>query len=165
MQPLTPKSLKDSFVNTSKREAAEAIPPFKLDEVEWEKIDVFGWTDKSNPMVAYAVIPVEGTPVGIMLRASATKPKKTMCALCEDIIDLSDVRLFVAKRAGAAGRKGDTIGTLIHAGFTCNKNVRRKPNRFEGVSDPEGFVAKRVTALQEHAVQFALRVLNGEELQ
>lgn len=163
MQPLTPDSLRKSFVNTSKREAAEAIPPFKLEEIEWEKQDLFGWVDKSNPLVGYVVIPVDGEPVGIMLRASKDKPKKTMCALCEDIVDLSDVKLFSAKLAGAAGRKGDTVGTLIHANFSCSKHVRRKPNTMEGKAAPEAFKAKRIAALDEHALRFAKRVLNSSD--
>lgn len=159
MQPLTPQTLLKSFVNTSKREAAEAIPPMKLDEVEWEKTDIFGWVDKSNPLVGYVVIPVDGEPVGIMLRASKDKPKKTMCAFCEDIVDLTDVKMFVAKLAGPAGRKGDTVGTLAHANFSCSKHVRRKPNSMEGKLDPEAFKARRVSALLENAQKFARRVL------
>lgn len=159
MQPLTPKSLRDSFVNTSKREAAEAIPPFNLDEVEWDKLDIFGWIDRSNPLLAFVVIPIDEKPVGIMLRASGNKSKKTMCALCEDIVDTEDVKLFVAKRAGAAGRKGDTIGTLIHGKFNCSKQVRRKPNTFEGKTDPEGFIARRIDTLVLNAEAFARRVL------
>lgn len=159
MQPLTPETLRKSFVNTSKREAAEAIPLQKLDEVEWDKLDVFGWIDKSNPLLGFIVIEVEGAPVGIMLRASKTKPKKTMCALCEDIVDLTDVKLFVAKRAGASGRRGDTVGTLIHSNFSCSAHARRKPNTMEGKADPEGFIARRVEALQVNALRFAQRVL------
>lgn len=159
MHPLTPETLRKSFVNTSKRESAEAIPPLKLEDVDWDRHDIFGWVDKSNPLVGYVVIPVDGTPVGIMLRASKEKPKKTMCALCEDIVDLSDVRLFTAKLAGAAGRKGDTVGSLFHADFSCSKHVRRKPNTMEGKTDPEAFKAKRIAALDEHAQRFARRVL------
>ncbi len=161
MQPLAPKSLRDSFVNTSKREAAEAIPPFRLETVEWEKLEVFGWIDRSNPLLGFIVIPLDGEPVGIMLRASGNKTKKTMCALCEDIVDVSDVKLFVAKRAGAAGRKGDTVGTLIHGHFGCSKQVRRKPNSIEGKRDPEKFIADRIEALVANAEQFARRVLGS----
>lgn len=159
MQPLTPKSLRDSFVNTSKREAAEAIPPFRLEDVEWHKLDFFGWTDRSNPLLAFVVIPVDEKPVGIMLRAPGTKSKKTMCALCEDITDVSDVTLFVAKRAGSAGRKGDTLGTLIHSRFNCSALARRKPNSFEGKADPEKFISDRKQALITKAELFARRVL------
>ena len=162
MQSLTLDQIRASFVNTSKREAAQAIPTVKLDEVNWEKLDIFGWTDAKNPLVAYVIIPVDGTPVGIMLRASKTKPKKTMCAFCEDIIDLSEVKLFVAKFAGAAGRKGDTIGTLAHANFSCSAHARRKPNTMEGKADPEAFIARRVENLRFNSQRFAERVLDGE---
>lgn len=162
MKPLTPETLRKSFVNTSKREAAEAVPLFKLDEIEWDKHEVLGWIDKSNPLLGFIVIEVNDEPVGIMLRASKTKPKKTMCALCEDIVDLTDVKLFVAKRAGAAGRRGDTVGTLIHSSFKCSANARRKPNTMEGKADPEGFIARRVEALQVNSQKFAQRVLQGD---
>lgn len=34
---------------------------------------------------------------------------------------------FSARRAGAAGRRGDSIGTYVCRDFECNANVRRTP--------------------------------------
>lgn len=158
MRPLTSDDIRASFINASKREAALAASAARLDGVAWERLDIFGWTDPKNPLVTSVVIPVDDVPLGILLRTSTTKPKKTMCALCEDIIAVDDVRLFVARLAGPAGRRGDSVGTLLHTNVQCSVHVRRQPNTMEGKADPEGFIARRVGVLQTNAERFARRV-------
>lgn len=162
MQSLTPARLRASFVNTSRREASQAIPPFSLDEPAYPDLELLGWSDRHNPQRAFVVIPLDEREVGIQLRAVPGPRRKAMCALCEDITEVSDVKMFVAKLAGPAGRRGDTLGTLIHADFSCSRHVRRQPSRMEGQDDPQGFIERRVAQLRENAERFARRVL-GEE--
>lgn len=159
MQPLSLAQTRACLVNTSRREASQATPAADLVTVAWDELDLFGWTDQHNPQRAFVVIELDGKPVGISLRAVPAPRRQAMCALCEDITDVSDVKMFVAKMAGSAGRSGNTIGTLIHADFSCSKNVRRFPSRMEGQDDPEGFIAHRSAVLRERAEHFAQRVL------
>ncbi|WP_394159976.1 FBP domain-containing protein [Galactobacter valiniphilus] len=159
MQELSLAQLRAAFVNTSRREASQATPEQDLSALDWEQLSLLGWRDAHNPQRAFVVIPVEERHVGIMLTAVPSPPRKAMCALCEDITEVSDVKMFIAKAAGAAGRKGDTLGTLIHADFKCSKYARRFPSRLEGQDNPEAFIAARVERLRENAERFALRVL------
>lgn len=159
MHPLTSDDIRASFINASKREAALAASAARLDGVAWERLDIFGWTDPKNPLITSVVIPVDDVPVGILLRTSTTKPKKTMCALCEDIIAVDNVRLFAARLAGAPGRQGNTVGTLLHTDLSCSAHVRRAPNTMEGKADPEGFIARRIGVLHSNAERFARRVM------
>lgn len=82
-----------------------------------------------------------------------------MCALCEDIIAVDNVRLFAARLAGAPGRQGNTVGTLLHTDLSCSAHVRRAPNTMEGKADPEGFIARRIGVLHSNAERFARRVM------
>ncbi|MEN0129915.1 MAG: FBP domain-containing protein [Brevundimonas sp.] len=159
MLPLTEKLIRASFVNCSRREAADVTLP-DLD-VRWDRLDYLGWIDRKAPLRAYVVLEVDDELVGIALRSPevATKRKRAVCAWCEDVINTEDVSMYVARRAGAAGRRGDTIGTLICTHFTCSANVRRKPTIIEAGQDPAGVIARRTEGLRERSLKFAREVL------
>jgi len=162
VKPLTENEIRASFVNTSRREAKQASLPPGLESLDWEKLDVLGWVDRSNPQRAYAVVPVDDEPVGFVLRASErTRKASTMCAWCEDAFATNEVSLFVARRAGAAGREGNSLGTLVHADFSCSTHVRRMPNGMEGGLDPLALVDRRVAELRARSSAFARRVRDG----
>ncbi|PJI94188.1 FBP domain-containing protein [Luteimicrobium subarcticum] len=164
MIPLTERQIRTSFVNTSKREASQAVLP-DLDALDWDRLDYLGWQDRKAPLMSYAVVPVDDEPVGILLRA--TDPagrvrRSAVCAWCEDVVETSDVGLFVARRAGAAGRRGDTVGTLICEDFRCSRNVRRRLTATEAgnASDEERAVmtALRIEGLRERSARFVAEV-------
>jgi hypothetical protein len=161
MDPLTEKLIRSSFVNCSKREAAQLTLPPDLAELRWDRLDYLGWIDRKAPLRAYVVLPLDDALVGVALRAPevATKRRRAVCAWCEDVYATEDVSMYVARRAGAPGRNGDTIGTLICTRFDCSTNVRRKPTIIEAGDDPAGFVQRRTDALREHTEKFAREVL------
>lgn len=164
MKPLTENEIRASFVNASRREAKQASLPTDLEGIgeRWDRLDYLGWVDRSNPQRAYAVVPVDDEPVGFLLRASErTRRSSTMCAWCEDVFATTDVTLFVARRAGAAGRDGNSLGTLVHADFSCSGHVRRLPNGMEGGLDPLALVQRRVEELRTRSSAFARRVRDG----
>lgn len=164
MTPLTETDIRASFVNASRREAKQAPLPPDLERLgeRWETLDFLGWTDRSNPQRAYAVVPVDDEPVGLLLRATErTRRASTMCAWCEDAFATSDVGLFVARRAGSAGREGNSLGTLLHSEFGCSGHVRRAPNAMEGGLDAASVVDRRVDELRARSSAFARRVRDG----
>ena len=73
-----------------------------------------------------------------------------------------DVTMYVARRAGAPGRRGNTIGTLICGEFGCSANVRRRPTLTEVGSSDENdriaLIARRIGALREHSTEFVRQV-------
>lgn len=163
MTPLTDAQIRASFVNASRREVARAAPP-DLD-LRWDRLEYLGWRDKKAPLVGYVVVPLDDGPVGLVLRAadrSSGVRRQTMCAWCEDVVETDDVTLFTARRAGAAGRKGDSVGTLICTDFRCSTNVRRRPTAAEAGSDVdevrELIVASRIAGLQERSRAFVAGV-------
>ncbi|PWD51027.1 translation elongation factor [Serinibacter arcticus] len=172
MLPVTEAQIRASFANASKREASQATLP-DLETIAWDRLDYLGWRDRKSPLLAYAVVPVAATDggdgtelVGVLLRSTERRAdaprRKTVCAWCEDVVKTDDVTLYVARRGGAAGKKGDTIGTLICTDFTCSANVRRRPTSAEAGGDVEEarelFVALRVEGLRERSARFAVEV-------
>ncbi|WP_265522346.1 FBP domain-containing protein [Oerskovia flava] len=165
MHPLTESQIRASFVNASRREAAQATLP-DLSTIDWDRHDYLGWRDRRAPLAAYAVVPLDDVPTGILLRSSDAKTggprRRAVCAWCEDIVVTDDVSLYVARRAGAAGRRGNTIGTLVCTDFRCSANVRRAPTRTETGDDPamrELYTEMRVEGLRERSARFVTEVL------
>jgi hypothetical protein len=162
VRPLTPAEIHASFVNCSRREARDATLPLDLDALDWDRLDFLGWVDRKAPLRAYVVMLVDDRPVGIVLRPGEAKlgPKRALCGWCEDVLATHEVAFYVARRGGAAGRAGNTIGTLICADFACSANARRKPTRIEAGDDPAGVVAARIAGLRERSATFVAAVLS-----
>lgn len=155
MHALTEKDIRASFVNTSLRERNALVVP-DLAEVDWDALDYFGWRDPKQPLAGFVVVPVDGEPVGIMLRQTEQRARhRAQCSWCEDVTLPNDVVLFVAKRAGKAGRNGDTVGTLVCERFECSANARRPmPPAYLGF-DVAAARERRIEALRAHAQGFA----------
>ena len=160
MDPLNEKQIRASFLNATRREVASANLP-DLAEVSWERLDYLGWTDRKAPLAAYVVLELDGAPTGVLLRASAApasgRRRSAMCAWCRDLASV-EATLYVARRGGASGRAGNTIGTLVCADFSCSRNVRRPPTSSESGTGIEAIadqvVAERIAGLRERSRQF-----------
>lgn len=161
MNPLTEREIRRCFVNATRGQAQRAtLPP--LAELDWDRLDYLGWRDAKAPLAGYVVVELDGVPTGILLRAPGTggRHRQAVCSWCEDIVEVEGVLLFVAPRAGAAGRRGDSIGTLLCGDFRCSANVRRRPTRTEASTDEDRarLVAHRIAGLQRRAAQFVAEV-------
>lgn len=168
MDPLTEQQIRAAFVNASKREVNQAVLP-DLDAVDWESLDYLGWQDAKRPKVGYVVLDPGSGPVAVRLTSAApgARGRKAVCAWCADVVRTGDVSMYVARRGGSRGRKGDTIGTLICTDFGCSANVRRRPTVSEvGSDDPadhENFVARRIAGLQERSARFIAQVVRTDD--
>ncbi|WP_374976264.1 FBP domain-containing protein [Microbacterium trichothecenolyticum] len=155
MHAFTEKDIRASFVNASLRERNAVIVP-DLAHVRWDGLDYFGWRDPKQPLAGFIVVPVDDEPVGILLRQTEQRTRtRAQCSWCEDVTLPNDVVLFGAKRAGKAGRNGDTVGTLLCEGFECSVNARRPmPPAYLGF-DVTAARQRRIEALRAHAEGFA----------
>jgi hypothetical protein len=162
MRPLTDKQLRASFINASLRERNSITLPADFSTLDWDTLDFFGWRDPKIAPVGYVVVELDVEPVGVMLRQADGKVRaRPQCAWCEDVELPNDVLFFVAKRAGQAGRNGNTVGTLVCAHFECGVNVRRRPASATAGFDPEETKRRRIDTLREHARAFVLNVRDG----
>ena len=154
--------LRASLLNASQRERQNMSPP-ELGVVPWDALDYLGWRDRKQPQLGYVVVDLDGEAVGAILRQAETAPRfRAQCSWCEDVQLPNDVVFFSAKRAGSAGRNGNTLGTLVCANFECSANVRRRPALAYIGFDLEAERQRRISSLREHAMEFVRRIRDGD---
>ncbi|MFG2823149.1 FBP domain-containing protein [Kitasatospora sp. NPDC048365] len=132
MRALTENEIRESFVNCSKGEARRLHVPRDLAALPWADLDFLGWRDPGAPDRGYLVAETAGGLVGVTLRTPNVRrslTKTNVCSLCVTAHAGSGVALLTARRAGAAGREGNTVGTYICADLACPLYVRgiRRP--------------------------------------
>ncbi len=159
MRPLDERAIRASFINASRKEASSASVPPELETVDFDRLDYLGWSDARFARRAYVVAWVDDEPVGILLqRAEQRVLARAQCSWCDDVTLRHDVQFFSARKAGPAGRRGDTIGTLACSEFWCSDNVRKLPPlAYEGY-DREAARDQRILRLQEHVTAFIREV-------
>lgn len=159
MRPIDERTLRASFLNASRKEVSDLTLPSGFAELEFEKLDYLGWVDPKLPRRAYVVTWVDDIATGVFLqRAEQRVIARAQCSWCEDVTLRNDVQLYVARKAGPAGRKGDTIGTLLCTEFGCSQNVRVLPPLAYDGYDRELARELRILKLQEHVAAFIAAV-------
>lgn len=161
MRPLDERDIRASFINASRKEVSSLTLPPAFAEIDFDRLDYLGWNDAKFARRAYLVTEVDGALTGALLqRAEQRVFARTQCSWCEDVTLRNDVQFFAARKAGAAGRNGDTVGTLACAEFGCSHNVRRLPAlAYEGY-DREAARQQRIERLGENVRAF-LRAVAG----
>ncbi|MER7798268.1 FBP domain-containing protein [Microbacterium sp. NPDC096154] len=156
MLPLSERDIRASFINASRREVSELQLPPGFADLDWDRLDYLGWSDPKFPRRAYVVVELDGRPVGMLLQQAEQRTSaRAQCSWCDDVTLANDVQFFAARKAGPAGRKGDTLGTLICANFGCSAAVRKLPPlAYEGY-DREAARDERIRRLGEHVRAFA----------
>jgi hypothetical protein len=162
MLPLTPQTLAATFVNASRKEVSDITLPDGFDAIDWNELDYLGWRDPKMSRRAYIVVPIDGEPVGIVLKQSEASPRRrAQCTWCQDVKLPNDVVFYSARRVGAAGRNGNTIGTLICDEFQCSTNVRKLlPPAYLGF-DAEAARQQRIETLRTRSAGFVADVQRG----
>jgi hypothetical protein len=152
-------AIRASFINASLRERKALVLPTDLDATPWQDLDYFGWRDPKLPLLGYVLAELDGEPVGVLLRQAQRPPAgRAQCSWCEDVQLPSPVTFFGAKRAGEAGRNGNTVGTLVCANFECSANVRRRPTLAYVGFDLEAERERRIAALRTNVTNFVRNI-------
>ncbi len=162
MEPMTEQQVRRSFVNCSKGEAGAATLPRDLADLPWDELEALGWRDPRAPLRGYLVVQREGRPVGVALRAADTRMsarRSVMCLLCRSTHSGDAVSLFTARRAGAAGRNGDTVGTYVCADLGCAARARTEIPPWLRDRDPVEVGEERVAELRGRVAEFVDAVL------
>ncbi|MFI6034898.1 FBP domain-containing protein [Streptomyces sp. NPDC051315] len=134
MRSLTEKDIRDSFVNCSKGEAKRLSVPRDLDARPWDDLDFLGWRDPGAPDRSYLVTERDGRLVGVTLRFPSSQRgflHRSMCSLCLTTHPGGGVSLMTARKAGTAGREGNSVGLYMCTDLACSLYVR-------GRKTPEG---------------------------
>lgn len=78
-------------------------------------------------MIRYLVTEREDRLVGVTLRFPSSQRgflHRSMCSLCLTTHPGNGVRLMTARKAGAAGREGNSVGVYMCADLACSLYVR-----------------------------------------
>ncbi|MET8942719.1 FBP domain-containing protein [Streptomyces sp. NPDC004542] len=127
MKALTEQDIRGSFVNCSKGEAKRIALPRDLDQRPWDDLDFLGWRDPGAPDRSYLVTERDGGPAGVALRFPASQRgflHRSMCSLCLTTHRGGGVSLMTARKAGAAGREGNSVGVYMCTDLACSLYVR-----------------------------------------
>jgi len=161
MLVLDDTTIRASFVNATRKELADLLLP-DLAEIAWDRLDYLGWRDARLSKRAYIVVPLPDGPVGIVLKQAEASPRtRAQCSWCQDITLPNDVVLYGARRSGAAGRNGNTVGTLICSNFECSRNVRTLPPTAYIGFDVEAARDRRIATLRTRSGDFATGIVEG----
>ncbi|WP_244524263.1 FBP domain-containing protein [Geodermatophilus dictyosporus] len=80
--------------------------------------------------------------------------RSVVCLLCRSTHSGDAVSLFTARRAGAAGRNGDTVGTYVCADLGCAARARTEIPPWLRDRDPVEVGEERVAELRERVAEF-----------
>lgn len=127
MRSLTEQDIRTSFVNCSKGEAKRLSVPRDLAEQPWDELDFLGWRDPGAPDRSYLVAEEEGRLIGITLRFPTARRSllhRSLCSVCLTTHAGGGVSLMTARKAGVAGRDGNSVGVYMCADLACSLYVR-----------------------------------------
>lgn len=129
MRSLTEQDIRGSFVNCSKGEAKRLFVPHDLGERAWSDLDFLGWRDPGAPDRGYLVTERadQGRLMGVALRFQPARRgflHRSMCSLCLTTHPRGGVSLMTARRAGTAGREGNSVGAYMCTDLACSLYLR-----------------------------------------
>lgn len=163
MNSYTRDQILTAFRGATRSEVKKVTFAPDFDVVDFDKLDYYGWVDPKIPRRAYLLVDRPDGPVTLLLNRAAVKPRgRTMCTWCNDVNLTDEAVLYTVRRGGAAGRKGDTLGTLICANFGCSGNVRQLPPAYHKETDLELIREQRVEELRSKVHGFVDKVLSTE---
>ncbi|MBW0114684.1 FBP domain-containing protein [Pseudonocardia abyssalis] len=165
MTDSTDTRIRRAMANSTKGETGRMTLPPWVRDLDLDAVDdVLGWRDPKAPDRGVLLLPGdEGDDgvVAIALRAGERAARATaMCALCRTTHAPGRVELLVARRAGAAGRNGDTVGTYVCGDLRCAQHVRVEKATAALRPTPGTSVEERREGLRERARRFVDAVLS-----
>ncbi|GAB08976.1 hypothetical protein GOARA_026_00050 [Gordonia araii NBRC 100433] len=159
MQPLTEATIRSAFRGATRSEISRVSYP-DLGQIDFSRLEFLGWRDRKIPRRAYLVVEHSSGPVALLLTRAETKPRgRAMCSWCNDVNLSDDAVLYTVRRAGAAGRRGSTLGVLICEKFGCSRNARQLPPAYHGGTDLDAVREERVADLRRRIHAFVDEVL------
>ncbi len=158
MRSLTEHDIRTSFVNCSKGEAKRLPLPRDLGQRPWDDLDFLGWRDPGAPDRSYLVTEREGRAVGVTLRFPSSQRgflRRSMCSLCLTTHPGGGVSLMTARKAGPAGREGNSVGLYMCTDLACSLYLRGKKALESGSRFEESLtLEEQIARTRGHLIAF-----------
>lgn len=162
MRALTESDVRGSFINADPEELRLIEMPHDFLLVDWDFHDFLAWRDPASSRRGCVVVEIEGRVTGIVLRSTDPgRNRSGMCNICHTMQPGNQVALFSARRAGAAGVRGDSVGTYICADLSCHENVRLAHPLAPNEIRLPGQIDTRLDGTRRRMEGFAKRVQEG----
>ncbi|MEY9845678.1 hypothetical protein ABH940_002756 [Streptacidiphilus sp. BW17] len=168
MEIVTEEQIRASFVNCSKGEASRLHIPRDLAERPFADLDFLGWRDPGAPDRCALVAERADTPgglVGITLRFPPPQRgflHRSLCSLCLTTRPGNGVSLLTARRAGKAGRQGNSVGLYMCTDLACSLYVRGRKQAESGARQDETLtVEQQIERLRTKVDAFLDQVLEA----
>ncbi|MER6676643.1 FBP domain-containing protein [Streptomyces sp. NPDC000983] len=152
MRALTEPEIRGSFVNCSKGEAKRLTVPRDLDRLPWDDLDFLGWRDPGAPDRSFLVTERDGRTVGVTLRFPSSRRgflHRSMCSLCLTTHRGGGVSLMTARKAGPAGREGNSVGLYMCTDLACSLYLRGRKQPDSGSRMEESLTVEERIARTE----------------
>ncbi|WP_261720213.1 FBP domain-containing protein [Streptomyces sp. FZ201] len=152
MKALTESEIRSSFVNCSKGEAKRLSVPRDLDQLPWDDLDFLGWRDPGAPDRSYLVTERDGRLIGVTLRFPSQQRgflHRSLCSLCLTTHRGGGVSLMTARKAGPAGREGNSVGLYMCTDLACSLYLRGKKVPDSGIRIEESLTLEEQIARTE----------------
>ncbi|WP_292836419.1 FBP domain-containing protein [Microbacterium sp.] len=161
MQPLTEEQVRSALVNATADERERLAVPMSFVLADWDHLDFFAWLDPRARGRGYVIVERRGIPTGIVVRAAhGSRSHAALCNMCHTMQPGNQVALFTARRAGAAGERGDSVGTYMCADLGCHENVRLAAPL--APSEVRASVDRRIDGTRQRVESFVDRVIGAE---
>ncbi|MYU20606.1 FBP domain-containing protein [Streptomyces sp. SID8352] len=162
MRTLTEQEIRASFVNCSKGEAKRVAVPRDLDALPWGDLDFLGWRDPGAPDRSYLVTELGDTLTGVTMRFQQGQRgffQRSLCSLCLTGHPRGGVSLMTARKAGPAGREGNSVGLYMCTDLACSLYLRGKKVSQSGARYEESLtLEEQVARAMEHLSAFLAKV-------
>ncbi len=162
MQAMTDSDVRAALVNASADELRVMTLPADFVLNDWDHLDFWAFPDPRTRGRGYIIVESDGKPHGVVVRAAdgSSRARSAMCDLCHTMQPADQVSLFTARKAGAAGEHGDSIGTYICLDLSCHENVRLAAPL--APSEMRASVDRRIDGTRRRVEGFVARVLESE---
>ena len=146
--------------NLEPDERAEVTLPADFILVDWDYRDFFTWLDPKIARRGYVIVDDGDELRGIAVHMSGPgRVRSGMCNICHTMQPGNQVGLCTARRGGAAGRRGDSVGTYVCADMSCHDNVRLAHPLAPNEVRAPGQVDLRLDGTRRRMEAFVARVL------
>lgn len=159
MRALTESDVRAAFINATDDELRMISMPHDFLLVDWDFHDFLAWRDPASSKRGCVLVQTDDGVIGVVVRASDPgRSRNGMCNICQTMQPGNQVALFSARKAGPAGRRGDSIGTYICADLSCHENVRLAHPLAPNEVRADGQVDMRLDGTRRRMERFVARV-------
>ncbi|WP_040166293.1 FBP domain-containing protein [Microbacterium gorillae] len=159
MRPLTADDARASLVNATDTDRRLFEVPTAFLVHDWDHTDFTGFQHPHDAHRPFLFVEFDDRVYGVVLRPASgnSRARAGLCDICHLMQPGDQVTMMTARRAGAAGARGDSVGAYMCRDLSCHDNVRLAHPLAPG--EVRGSVDHRIDGTRARAEAFVRRVV------